>query len=75
MVNKENTIAIILITILLVALIIYFIILFECYKSKSFIFAEYKPLELPNSFHPLGKIRKLTQQEINERNALISKNL
>jgi len=57
---------------ILIILIIYIIVMFELYKQKAFIFATYAPPAPPaNSFHPLGTVTPMTQDEINERNALI----
>lgn len=57
---------------LLVVVIIYAIVLFELYKTKSFIFADYVPQTPPGDhFYPLGSIRPLTQEEIDNRNRII----
>jgi len=61
---------------LIILVMIYAIVMFEFYKSKTFIFKPYKltPLQ-PNSFYPLGTITQLTQEQINARNALINASL
>lgn len=46
--------------------------MFELYKKQTFIFAPYvPPPPPPNSFYPLGSITPLTQEEIDQRNAII----
>ena len=62
----------ILIFILLV-IIIYVIVMFELYKRQIAIFSPYTPPSPPpNSFYPLGAVTPMTQDEINERNAIIN---
>lgn len=61
----------IIITILLI-IIIYAIVIFETFKYKTFIFAPYvRPTPPGPHFFPLGSVRPLTQEEINQRNAII----
>lgn len=55
--------------------IIYFIVLFECYKSKTFIYAEYIPPPPPadqNPYFPLGTITALDSSEIADRSKFIN---
>ena len=57
-------------------MIIYFVILYETYKNKTFIFTPYKPPPPPNnSFFPLGKVTKMTPDEIATRNRIINASL
>lgn len=58
--------------IILIIIIIYVIVMFELFKKKKFIFAPYTPPPAPpNSFYPLGNITPMTQDEIDQRNAII----
>lgn len=55
--------------------IIYFIVLFECYKNKTFIYAPYTPPPPPvdqNPFYPTGDIIPLTPTEIATRSEYIN---
>ena len=53
-------------------MIVYAIVMFEIYKNQTFIFTPYQqPAPPPNTFRPLGNVTPLTQEEINQRNALI----
>ena len=62
----------ILIFVLLV-IIIYVIVMFELYKNKAFIFSPFTPSPPPaNSFYPLGSVTPMTQEEIDQRNAIIT---
>lgn len=57
---------------LLVIMIIYMIVIFEFYKNQTFIFAPYVPPTPPtNYFYPLGSVTPLTQEQIEQRNAII----
>lgn len=57
---------------LLIIFIAYVVLLFELYKNQTFIFTPYKQAEPPaNTFRPLGTVTPLTQEEINQRNAII----
>lgn len=61
----------IIVFILLVS-IAYVLVLFECYKNKTFIFAPYTAPPPPaNTFYPLGEIIPLTQEQIDQRNTII----
>ena len=58
--------------------IIYFIVLFECYKSKTFIYADYTPPPPPadqHAFYPLGLITPLDPEEIAARSDYINRYL
>lgn len=57
---------------LLIIVIIYAIVMFETFKNQSFIFTPYIPPTPPsNHFYPLGDVRPLTQEEIDQRNRVI----
>jgi len=57
---------------LLIAVIIYAIIIFELFKSQTSIFAPYMPPTPPSYyFFPLGSVRPMSQEEIDQRNATI----
>lgn len=57
---------------IIIIIIIYVIVLFELYKQKRFIFAPYVPPNPPDRyFYPLGNVTPLTQEEIEQRNAII----
>jgi len=64
----------ILISILLI-MIIYIIILFECYKNKTFVFTPYKAPPPPtdeNPFYPTGEIRDLSPEELAQRDCIVA---
>jgi hypothetical protein len=55
--------------------IIYFIVLFECYKNKTFIYADYVPPPPPadqNPFFPLGQITPLDPEQVAARSDYIN---
>jgi hypothetical protein len=55
--------------------IIYFIVLFECYKHKTFIYSDYVPPPPPadqNAFYPLGTITHLNPDEVAARSDYIN---
>lgn len=57
---------------ILLLIIIYAVALFETYKYRTFIFAPYvRPTPPGPHFFPLGNVRPLTQEEIEQRNAII----
>lgn len=57
----------------LVIMIIYVIVMFEFYKNQTFIFTPYvPPTPPPNYFYPLGSVTPLTQEQIEQRNAIIA---
>lgn len=69
---KAITIAIAIVIIII--MIIYILVIFELYKSRSFIFETYTPKSPPSNlypFYPLGEVRQMTQEEIDQRNDLI----
>jgi hypothetical protein len=56
-----------------IIMIVYVIVMFECARKQSFIFKKYVPKTPPgSSFHPLGGVRPLTQEEIDQRNKIIA---
>ena len=58
---------------MVIVVIIYALVLFECYKSKTFLFAPYAQPTPPGSyFYPLGSVTQLTQEEIDQRNQIIN---
>ena len=64
----------ILISILLI-MIIYIIILFECYKNKTFVFTPYKAPPPPTEetpFYPTGEIRDLSPEELAQRDCIVA---
>ena len=59
---------------ILITMMIYVIVMFELYKNHSFIFSKYNPpapQSSANAFYPLGKITPMTQEQIEQRNAII----
>lgn len=55
--------------------IVYFIILFECYKQQTFVFAPYQRPPPPDSmkpFFPLGTITPMSPELYQERNQYIN---
>lgn len=57
----------------LVLLIAYTVILFECYKNRSFIFSPYRPPKPPGKyFYPNGGVEKLTAEDKKKRAAAIN---
>lgn len=57
---------------ILAIMIIYVIVMFECFKNQTFIFTPYvAPTPPANFFYPLGTVTPLTQEEIDQRNAII----
>lgn len=57
---------------MLLVLVIVAIVIFETYRSQTFIFAPYVPPTPPSgTFYPLGEITPLTPDEIATRNAII----
>lgn len=58
---------------ILAIMIIYVIVMFECFKNQTFIFTPYAPPTPPgNFFYPLGTVTPLTQEEIDQRNVVIN---
>jgi len=60
---------------MLIIMMIYIIILFECYKNNTFIFTPYTPPKPPpeeNPFNPTGAIRDLNEAEIAKKNCIIA---
>ena len=75
MVVSEKGICIGILISILIIMIIYIIILFECYKSNTFIFTPYTPPKPPseeNPFNPTGDIRDLNKDEIAKKNCIIA---
>ncbi len=63
---------------IIVIMIIYAVVMFEMYRRKQFIFADYVIPDPPGvSFRPQGSIKALTADEIAHRNKVIenSKNI
>lgn len=57
---------------ILLTIIIYVIVMFELYKNRLSIFAQYVPPPPPsNHFFPQGTVTPLSQEEIESRNAII----
>lgn len=74
MANKAISIGILIF--LLILIIVYVIVMYELYKNHAFIFAPYTPPPpSSNAFHPLGNVSPLTQEQINQRNAIIMASL
>lgn len=72
MVSSSKGICVGILIFILIIVIVYAIVLFELHKSQKFIFAPYTPPPPPpNSFFPLGKVTPLTQDQIDNRNAII----
>ena len=70
--KTSKIISITVFVLIFVVAIVYAIVMFECYKNKSFIFAKYNIPEPPKPyFRPLGVVTPMTQEEINERNRII----
>jgi flagellar basal body-associated protein FliL len=58
--------------VLLLLLVVYAIALFLLYRDQKLFFAPYKAPTPPGpAFYPLGNVTPLTQEQINQRNALI----
>jgi len=70
--NTSNAISVGILIFILITIIIYVIVMFELFKQRKFIFAPYVPPPPPtNSFYPLGAVSPLTQEQIDQRNAII----
>ena len=72
--STSTTVSVVILVIILVLMIIYTIVLFESFKNQTFIFSQYTPPDPPanqNAFYPLGTVTALTQEEIDQRNAII----
>jgi hypothetical protein len=75
MTTTYKNISVIILLVIIVLIIIYGIVLFETYKNQTFIFSQYTPPPPPtsqNAFYPLGNVTQLTQEEIEQRNAIIN---
>jgi hypothetical protein len=71
--NKEICIGILIFT--LIIIIIYIIVIFECYKNKTFVFGNYTAPAPPASespFYPTGEIIPIPPEQIAERNRIIN---
>lgn len=65
--------AVALLVFVFILIIVYVLVLFELYKRQLWIFAPYVPPPPPEPyFYPLGSVRPLTQEEIDQRNAVIN---
>ena len=72
--KKTKHTILIVVAITVVILIIYFIVLFECYRNGTFIFAD-KDMDIlagTATFNPTGEVTQLTQDEFEERQELIN---
>jgi hypothetical protein len=66
MAGTEKNICIGILISILIIMIIYIIVLFECYKNNTFIFTPYTPPKPPveeNPFNPTGEIKSLSPDE------------
>lgn len=71
---SSNGICIGILIFILVVVVVYVVVMFELYKQQQFIFAPYTPPPPPitaNPFFPLKAVHPLTQEQINQRNAII----
>lgn len=78
MVTTGQGISIGILIFILLLIIVYVIVLFEAFKQQKFIFSPYIPPSPPkeqNAFYPLGNVRPLTQEEIDNRNRIIRNSL
>lgn len=74
MLTTPKNISVIILIVIIILIIIYGIVIFETYKSQTFIFSKYTPPSPPasqNAFYPLGSVTPLTQEQIDQRNAVI----
>lgn len=69
---SSNAISVTILVFILLTVIIYVIVMFELYKNQTFIFSPYTP-PVPQTphFYPLGAVHPLSQEDINQRNAII----
>ena len=71
-INSSKAVSVGILIVILIAIIIYIIVMFELYKQQKFIFSPYTPPSPPpNSFYPLGSVTPMTQEQIDNRNAII----
>jgi len=73
--GSEKNICIGILISILIIMIIYIIILFECYKSNTFIFSPYTPPNPPteeNPFKPTGEDRPLNADELKLRDCYVA---
>ena len=73
--KSEKNICIGILVSILIIMIIYIIVLFECYKNNTFIFTPYKPPKPPteeNPFKPTGDVNALNADEIKQRNCIVA---
>jgi len=70
---SSKAISIIILIFILISIIIYSIAMFEFATNQTFVFTPYVqgPIDKP-VIYPLGTIRELTPEEINERNNVIA---
>jgi len=71
--DKTEWIIIGIYILIFISLIIYLIVLYECYKKQIFIFTPYREKTPPEPyFYPLAPVFVLTAQQIADRNANIA---
>lgn len=66
---------IIIIILFVVTLIVYVVILAIAYNRKTLFWGNYKDVDIPDSFQPLGEITPLTKSEQEDIQAAINKAL
>jgi hypothetical protein len=71
--NKEIITGILIF--LIISLIVYIIVIYECYKRQIFIFTPYQPPPAPSNAIYMGTITQLTPDEIQTRNDAIEQAL
>lgn len=73
--KSEKNICIGILVSILIIMIIYIIVLFECYKNNTFIFTPYKPPNPPteeNPFNPTGAVNGLNADQIKLRDCIVA---
>jgi hypothetical protein len=73
--KSEKNICIGILVSILIIMIIYIIVLFECYKNNTFIFTPYKPPKPPteeNPFNPTGAVNGLNADQIKLRDCIVA---
>ena len=72
MVSAGKGVTIGILIFILIVIAVYVVLMFEFYKQQKFIFAPYTPPTPPQYyFYPQGTITALTQEQIEQRNAII----
>lgn len=69
---KPNKTGIVISIILVVLIIIYVVGMFILYDTKTWVFQEYEPKDLPNTTRPLISVRFLSDDEIAHRKQLFT---